>query len=247
MDGRGRYRLWLSSTVFYRPLPSPTVVLSSQAVAPPRSSLYPTRSAAGALLGQQLAGRGYQTAVLLGITPEGVEIASYAAKAMGAQFDVVIASFIKLGSNLAPVGAMAESVPAEMDPDFQPGMNLLEKLQAAIDESRARVKQDLVLYRTQRPVKRLEGRTAVIVDGQIVWPWKALAAAKAAQELGARDVVIATPVAAQPAADRIRARQYPLVCPSVVMEQEGHPSPYGDKGADDPERLRSIMIAHQAA
>ena len=214
---------------------------------PPRPSLYPTRSSAGALLGQQLASRGYQSCILLGITPEGVEIAAHAAKAMGAQFDVIVASFIKLGANLAPIGAMAESAPAEMDPDFQPGMNLLEKLQAAIDESRARVKQDLVLYRTQRPVKSLQGRTAVIVDGQIVWPWKALAAAKAAESLGAREVVIATPVAAQPAADRIRGRQYPLVCPSVVMEQEGHPSPYGDAGEDAPERLRSIMIAHQAA
>ena len=199
------------------------------------------------MLGQQIASRGYQSCILLGVTPEGVEIAAHAAQAMGAQFDVIVASFIKLGDKLAPIGAMAESAPAEMDPDFQPGMKLLEKLQAAIDESRARVKQDLVLYRTQRPVKKLEGRTAVIVDGQIVWPWKALAAAKAAQGLGARDVVIATPVAAQPAADRIRARQYPLVCPSVVMEQEGHPSPYGDAGAEDPERLRSIMIAHQAA
>ena len=212
-----------------------------------RPSLYPTRSSAGALLGQQIASRGYQSLVLLGITPEGVEIAAHASRALGAQFDVIVASFIKLGANLAPIGAMAETAPAEMDPDFQPGMNLLEKLQAAIDESRARVKQDLVLYRTQRPVKKLEGRTAVLVDGQIVWPWKVLAAAKAVEGLGARTVVIATPVAAQPAADRIRARQYPLVCPSVVMEQEGHPSPYGDAGKEDPERLRSIMIAHQAA
>src|SRR5213595_2465338 len=217
------------------------------AVAQPRPSLYPTRSSAGALLGQQLAARGYQSCILLGITPEGVEIAAHAAKAMGAQFDVLVVSFIKLGANLAPIGAMAESAPAEMDPDFQPLMNLLEKLQAAIDESRARVKQDLVLYRTQRPIKNLQGRTAVIVDGQIVYPWKVLAAAKAAGQLGAREVVIATPVAAQPAAERIRARQYPLVCPSVVMEQEGHPSPYGDAGADGADLLRSIMIAHEAA
>lgn len=216
-------------------------------MAQPRPSLYPTRSSAGAILGQQLAARGHQACILLGITPEGVEIAAHAAKAMGAQFDVLVASFIKLGANLAPVGAMAESAPAEMDPDFQPGMNLLEKLQAAIDESRARVKQDLVLYRTQRPVKRLEGRTAVIVDGQIVYPWKVLAAAKAAEQLKAKEVVIASPVASQPAADRIRARQYPLVCPSVTLEPEGHPSPYGDMGADAPERLKSIMIAHQAA
>ncbi|MGH7529486.1 MAG: hypothetical protein ACREMN_03810 [Gemmatimonadales bacterium] len=210
-------------------------------------NLYPTRSSAGAMLGQQLAARGDPSCVLLGITPEGVEIAAHAAQAMGAQFDVIVASFIKLGANLAPIGAMAEAAPAEMDPDFQPGMNLLEKLQAAIDESRARVRQDLVLYRTQRPVTSLQGRTAVIIDGQIVYPWKVLAAARAAETLGARQVVIASPVAALPAADRIRARQYPLVCPSVVMEPGGHPSPYGDAGADTPERLKSIMIAHQAA
>lgn len=216
---------------------------------PSRSSLYPTRSSAGALLGQQLVARGYQSCILLGITPEGVEIAAHAAKAMGAQFDVIVASFIKLGSNLAPIGAMAESAPAEMDPDFQPGMNLLEKLQAAIDESRARVRQDLVLYRTQRPVKNLKGRTAVIVDGQVVYPWKVLAAAKAAEQLGAQQVVVATPVAAQPAVDRIRAREYQVVCPSVVLEAEGHPAPYGDvtPGSEAPERLKSIMIAHQAA
>ena len=213
---------------------------------PRRDSLYPTRSAAGALLGQQLAARGYVACVLLGITPEGVEIAANAAKAMGGQFDVLVASFIKLGSNLAPVGALAEAAPAEFDPDFQPGGNLLDTLEAAIDESRARVKQDLVLYRTHRPIKKLEGRTAVIVDGQVVFPWRVLAAAKVAMQLGAKRVVIATPVATQ-SAERIRARDYDLVCPSVVMDQEGHPSPFADATGDTPERLKSIMIAHQAA
>lgn len=213
----------------------------------PRASLYPSKSGAGALLGQQLAARGYQPCILLGITPEGVEIAANAARAMGAPFDVLVASFIRLGSNLAPIGALAESAPAEMDPDFQPGMTLLEKLQSAIDESRARVRQDLVLYRTQRPVKKLEGRVAVIVDGQVVYPWKVLAAAKAAEQLGARQVVIATPVASEAAADRIRARQYPFVCPTVLLGAEGHPSPYADSVGDSPERLKSIMIAHQAA
>ncbi|HEX9283957.1 MAG TPA: hypothetical protein VF882_09220, partial [Gemmatimonadales bacterium] len=212
-----------------------------------RDSLYPTRVAAGALLGQQLAARGYLGCVLLGITPEGVEIAANAAKAMGAQFDVLVAAFIKLGSNLAPIGAIAESAPSEMDPDFQPGGALLDKLATAIDESRARVSQDLILYRTQRPVKQLAGRTAVIVDGQVVYPWKVLAAAKVAEQLGARQVVIASPVATQAATERIGARRYDFVCPSIVMDAKGHPAPYGDMAGDTPERLRSIMIAHQAA
>src|SRR5437870_10597148 len=92
---------------------------------PRRDGLDPTRSRAGAMLGQQLAARGYTSSILLGITPEGVEIAANAAKAMAAQFDVLVASFIRLGSNLAPVGAIAESAPSEMDPDFQPGGHLL--------------------------------------------------------------------------------------------------------------------------
>ncbi|PYP72496.1 MAG: hypothetical protein DMD41_08775 [Gemmatimonadetes bacterium] len=212
-----------------------------------RPSLYPTKSSAGALLGQQLAARGYTSCILLGITPDGVEVAAHAAKAMGAPFDVLVAAFIRLGSNLAPIGAMAEDSPAEMDPDFQPGMNLLEKLQSAIDESRARVRQDLVLYRTHRPVKKLAGRATVIVDGQVIFPWKVLAAAKAAERLGARQLAIATPVATEAAAERVRARQYPLVCPSVVVDPRGHPSPYGDAAGETPERLKSIIIAHQAA
>src|SRR5207302_10795880 len=178
-----------------RPLAIALVSWAPMAEAPKRASLYPTRSGAGALLGQQLVARGYTHCLLLGITPEGVEVAANAAKAMAAPFDVLVASFIRLGSNLAPIGAMAESSPAEMDPDFQPGMNLLEKLQAAIDESRARVKQDLVLYRTQRPVKKLEGRTGVIVEGQFVYTWKVLAAAKAAAGCGARGGGCGMPVA----------------------------------------------------
>ena len=219
----------------------------TQPAAPKRPPLYPTRSGAGALLGQQLAGRGYLGCILLGITPEGVEIAANAAKAMGAQFDVLVAAFIKLGSNLAPIGAIAESAPSEMDPDFQPGGALMDKLASAIDESRARISQDLILYRTQRPVKKLAGRIAVIVDGQVAYPWRVLAAAKAAEQLGAKQVVIATPVASQAAAERIAARGYEFACPTVVMDAAGHPAPYGDVSGETPERLRSIMIAHQAA
>src|SRR5437764_1485620 len=194
-------------TAFHRlPPPSTALYFDSHMTKPAAAKpapLYPTRSAAGALLGQQLAGRGYLGCLLLGITPEGVEIAANASKAMGAQFDVLVAAFIKLGSNLAPIGAIAESAPSEMDADFQPGGALLDKLASAIDESRARVKQDLILYRTERPVKKLAGRIAVIVDGQVTYPWRVLAAAKVAEQLGAKQVVIATPVATQAAADRI--------------------------------------------
>ena len=119
-----------------------------------------------------------------------------------------------LGSNLAPIGAIAESVPSEMDPDFLPSGSLMDKLSDAIDESRARVSQDIVLYRTQRPVRTLTGRVAVIIDGQIIWPWRVLAGAKAATQFGAKQVVVASPVATQDSAERIYARRLQLSVPA---------------------------------
>src|SRR2546430_9083676 len=113
---------------------------------------------------------------------------------MGAQFDVLVAAFIKLGSNLAPIGAIAEAVPSEMDPDFQPSGALIDKLSTAIEESRARVSQDLILYRPQRPLKALAGNIAVIVDGQAIYPWRVRTAAQAAQQLSGKHGGIAAPV-----------------------------------------------------
>lgn len=216
---------------------------------PPRQSLYPTRSAAGAALGSLLVSQGYASCLLLGVTPEGVEIAANAAKAMGASFDVIVSAFIRLGANLAPIGALAETdTSTEMDPEFAPGANLIDKLGSAIEESRARVRRDLVLYRTQRPIKKFGDRQIIVIDGQVFYPWKVLAAARAVAELGGKRIAIATPVASAIAADRIRARQYEFICPNVLAEQESQPSPlYGDASGDSPERLKSIMIAHQAA
>src|SRR2546425_7439037 len=61
---------------------------------------------------------------------------------------------------------------------------------------------------------------------------------------GAKQVVIATPVASQAAADRIAARRYDFVCPSIVMDAQGHPTPYGDAAGETPERLRSRSEEH---
>ncbi|HKC48657.1 MAG TPA: hypothetical protein VKB63_13720, partial [Gemmatimonadales bacterium] len=91
------------------------------------------------------------------------------------------------------------------------------------------------------------GRQIIVIDGQVFYPWKVLAAARAVAELGGKRIAIATPVASVLAAERIRARQYEFICPNILPEQESTPALYGDATGDSPERLKSIMIAHQAA
>src|SRR5947207_14261175 len=69
--------------------------------APKPTSLYPTRSAAGALLGQQLAARGFIGCILLGVTPEDVEIAANAATARDATSTALGADCSSRAANLA--------------------------------------------------------------------------------------------------------------------------------------------------
>jgi len=103
----------------------------------------------------------------------------------------------------------------------------MDKLASAIDESRARVSQDLILYRTERPVKAARRRRiAVIIDGQVTLSVASARGSQGGRALGAKQVVIATPVGTAGPADRITARRYDFVCPSIVMVPQGHPAPY---------------------
>jgi predicted phosphoribosyltransferase len=209
-------------------------------------ALYPSRAAAGALLGRQLYQRCPAPAILLGITPTGVEIAANAAQAMNCQFDVIVGAHVRLEGK-GMVGAIAEDADAITDPDFNPGFDLMDQLHAAMDSARRAVKTERLLFRGQRPLRSLEELNVVVVDGHITSPWKALAAATAAEQLGARKVWIAAAACTQAVQERIRARKFDLVCPSVVLDPAGHPRPFGDPQDPSAERLRSIVVARQAA
>jgi predicted phosphoribosyltransferase len=209
-------------------------------------ALYPSRAAAGALLGRQLSQRCPAPVVLLGITPSGVEIAANAAKAISCAFDVIVGAHVRM-EGTGMIGAIAEDADAVTDPDFNPGFDLMDKLNAAMDGARRAVKTERLLFRGQRPLRSLEEVNVVVIDGQMTSPWKGLASAKAAEQLGALRVWIAAAVCTQAVQDRIRARRYELVCPSVVLEPTGHPRPFGDPQDPSAERLRSIVVARQAA
>ena len=212
----------------------------------PSEPLYPTRAAAGALLGRQLNQRCPPPVILLGITPTGVEIAANAAQAMSCSFDVIVGAHVRLEGK-GMVGAIAEDADAVTAPDFTPGFGLVDQLNAAMDTARRAVKTERLLFRGQRPLRPLEDQNVVVVDGHLTSPWKALAAAAAAEQLGARKVWIASAACTQAVQERIRARRYALVCPSILLDPAGHPRPFGDPQDPSAERLRSIVVARQAA
>lgn len=211
-----------------------------------QNALYPSRSGAGSTLGRQLYQRVRQPVVVWGLTPTGVEIAAAAAEAMKCKFDVVVASHVRIDETQI-VGAMVEDAEAVLDSEYAPSFSSLEKLEEAIDRSRRAIKQERLLFRGQRTLRDVAGSSVVIVDAQVTNPWKLLAAAKCAAAMAPSSVVLAAAVATQHVQETIRARRIEFVCPSVVMDPEGHPRPFGDPQDPSAERLRSIVVARQAA
>lgn len=208
--------------------------------------LYPSRGAAGAALGRTLYQRVRPPAILLGVTPTGVEIAAAAADAMSCQFDVIVGAHVRVeGAGI--IGAVAEDGDAVLDRGYEPQFNMIEALNDAIDKARRAVKTERLLFRGQRQIRDLAEHTVVVIDGHVVTPWKLLAAAETARALGAGQVMVAAAVATQAVKELVSAHRVEFVCPSVVLDQAGHPRPFGDPQDPSAERLRSIVVARQAA
>ena len=198
------------------------------------------------MLGEQLYHRYEPPVMLLGVVPTGVEVAAAAAKAMTSSFDVIVGADVRL-EEVGIVGAVAEDGDATLDPDFAPRFNMLDALDEAIDRARRAIKSERLLFRGPRPLRSMEGYSVVIVDGQITSPWKMLAAADVAEKMGAVHVGIAAPVATQSVQERIRARKLDFISPSVLLGSSGHARPFGDPEDPSAERLRSIVVASEAA
>ena len=209
-------------------------------------ALYPSRAAAGAQLGRHVYQRVRPPLLVLGVTPTGVEIAANVAKAMSCPFDVIVASHVRVeGTGI--VGAMAEDADAVLDPEFQPGFGVIDALNQGMENARRAIKSERLLFRGPRPLRAVTAMTVVVVDGQLTTAWKTLAAASAAEEAGAAGVIIAAPVSTQLVHDLMVAKRVDFVCPSVLADPAGHPHPFGDPGDPSAERLRSIVVAREAA
>jgi predicted phosphoribosyltransferase len=211
-----------------------------------QDALYPSRSGAGALLGQRVYRRTRPPTLVLGVTPTGVEVAANASKAMSAEFDVIVAAHVRL-EGLGIIGALAEDGDAVLDSEFQPRFGMIDALNEAIDRARRAVKSERLLFRGPRPLRSVEGRNVVIVDGHLTSPWKVLAAVEAVRQAGPANVIVGAPVSTQPVQDLLIARRVEFVCPSVLMDPGGHPHPFGDPQDPSAERLRSIVVAREAA
>jgi putative phosphoribosyl transferase len=175
------------------------------------------RVEAGRQLGERLRSEDLADPVVLGLPRGGVPVAYEVARALDAPLDVIVVR--KLGvpthRELA-FGAIGEGGVRVVSEDIIRRSGARQEDLAAVEQSELEaLDRQARQFRGDRPRVPLTGRTVVVVDDGVATGATALAACQVARAQGAARVVLAVPVAAADAAERLRTEVDDVVCLSA--------------------------------
>jgi putative phosphoribosyl transferase len=158
---------------------------------------YANRREAGRLLASRLASLRTRSPIVLALPRGGVPVGAEIARALGAPLDVIVVR--KLGVPFQPelgMGAVGEGGVRVVDEEIVAATHVTPGEFATVEErERVEVERRSRRYRGGRPMVSIEGQTVVVVDDGIATGGTVRAALKVARAHGAREVVLAVPVA----------------------------------------------------
>lgn len=173
------------------------------------------RTEAGRLLAAKLTRyKSKPDVIVLGLTRGGVPVAAEVATALQAPLDVIVVR--KLGVPFQPelaMGAIAGDGTQVLDRDLVHALGITGKdVEAVVTRERAELERRERLYRAGRPPLNLKDRTAILVDDGLATGSTMLAAVAFARRRLAKRIVMAVPVAAVEAVDKLREKVEECVC-----------------------------------
>ena len=167
--------------------------------------IFEDRVDAGERLADVIADESSPVAVVLGIPRGGVLVAVEVARRLGAPLDVVVPR--KIGAPQNPelgIGAIAPGVRV-LDEGMIDRLGVGESyLDAEIARQEREIERRSAAYRGGREPVAVSGRSAIVVDDGVATGGTAVAALRWAKSAGAREVVLAVPVAPAAALPRLR-------------------------------------------
>ena len=169
------------------------------------SPLFENRFDAGRQLAAVLTAYKNSPVVVLAIPNGGVPIAIGIARALDAELDVVIVRKLPLPLHPeAGFGALADDGSLIMNDDLVRSHGVT---QAQINEQVAavtgQIRQRSLLYRQDRQLVSLRGKTAIIVDDGLASGYTMLAAVESVRRRRARETLVAVPVASSVALEKV--------------------------------------------
>jgi putative phosphoribosyl transferase len=209
------------------------------------------RIEAGRALGAALAGYGGRgDVVVLGLPRGGVPVAAEVARALGAPLDVLLVR--KLGVPGQPelaMGAIAEDGVALVNEDILHDLGLgRDAVDRVIAEEAPELERRLRTYRGGRSGVDVTGRTAIVVDDGLATGASMEAACRALSARGVARLVVAVPVAAPEACDRLRAKADEVVAVTTPSPFWAVGAWYGDfRQTTDEEVVAALATAARSA
>jgi predicted phosphoribosyltransferase len=186
--------------------------------------IFPNRCAAGRELGAELARLDLERPVVLALPRGGVPVGYEVAHLLGAPLDVLVVR--KVGAPGQPefaIGAVASGVTV-FDDEMLSMLGIgADYFEAAAQRERLEAQRREAVFREGRPPLDLRDRTAIVVDDGLATGSTMLAAVAVARKLGAAQVIVAVPVGARQACDRLAERADRVVCLTT-------PEPFGAVG-----------------
>ena len=161
--------------------------------------VFDDRRDAGRRLGAHLAGHLEPIAapaVVLAIPRGGLPVGAEVARALGADFDVVVVRKLRAPHNPElGYGAVGPDGYVEMDEALVARLGLSrEDVDREVADRREAVDRRLALYRSVAPAATVEGRRVIVVDDGVATGGTARQACGLARRLGAVEVILAVPV-----------------------------------------------------
>ncbi|MCY1082817.1 phosphoribosyltransferase [Archangium lansingense] len=206
------------------------------------------REEAGRMLAKRLRETLDETPVVLALPRGGVPVGYEVATALGVPLEVLVAR--KLGVPWRPelgMGALAEGGALYVNPEVLAYADLTNEDALGVANQEAReLARRVRLYRSERPLPDMRGRTVLLVDDGLATGGTARAAARAVRALGPDKLVLAVPVASAETAEALRREEVDEVIAVQEPDRLGAVSAWYEDfhQVDDEEVLTLLTQAH---
>lgn len=152
--------------------------------------------------------------IVLGLPRGGVPVAAEVARALGAELDLMVVRKLGTpGQEELAMGAIASGGGRVLNEDVVAQLRIpRDEIERAAERERAELERRERAYRGERPGPRLAGRCVILVDDGLATGATMRVAVQAARSAGAREVVVAVPVAPEDTVARLAREADDIVC-----------------------------------
>jgi len=182
-------------------------------------AIFENRHDAGRRLAMELHEYRDKSAVVLAIPNGGVPVALEVAAALrNADFDVIVSRKIPVPLNPeAGFGAVADDGTVILNEEIVKRIGLnRQQIENEASKVRAAIKQRSILYKGDRPLVRVSGKTVIIVDDGLASGFTMTAAVESVRHRRPGEIVVAVPVASAAAVNQLKERADKVVACATV-------------------------------